>query len=282
MRIDTAVTEATDRLQPVSDSPRLDAELLLARALDLPRSYLYAHPDDVLDDAAVTRYFDAVEKRREGRPLAHITGEKEFWSLALDVGPAVLVPRPETELLVELALRQIPRGSEYQVLDLGTGSGAIAVALASERPGCRIVATDVHSAALGIARHNASKHGLGNIEFLEGDWTEPLGNHLFDIIVSNPPYVREEDSALEDLRFEPTSALVAGRDGLDAVRVLARDCGKFLKPCGVFMLEHGADQQEDVARILEAEGWAGIECFLDLGGRPRVTGAAVPARRTEL
>ena len=275
MRIDTAVTNATDRLQPVSDSPRLDAELLLARALDLPRSYLYAHPDEILDDAAVARFFDAVEQRREGRPLAHITGEKEFWSLALDVGPAVLVPRPETELLVELALREIPRRSEYQVLDLGTGSGAIAVALASERPGSRFVATDASADALRIARHNASKHALGNIDFLEGDWTAPLGDQLFDIIVSNPPYVRDGDTALADLSFEPATALLAGSDGLDAIRVLARDCGRFLKPSGLLMVEHGADQPEDVARILEGRGWISIECFRDLSGRPRVTRAVV-------
>lgn len=278
MRIDAAVASAADRLQPVSDSPRLDAELLLARALDLPRSYLFAHPEDVLDDAAVARYFEAVERRREGRPLAHITGEKEFWSLALAVGPDVLVPRPETELLVELALRDISRRSACDVLDLGTGSGAIAVALARERPGARIVATDLSFAALAVARHNASTHGISNIEFLEGDWTAPLRDHLFDIIVSNPPYVREDDPALQDLRFEPVAALVAGRDGLDAIRVLARHCARHLKPAGILLLEHGADQQQDVARILHAEGWIGIECLRDSSGRPRVTRARAPSR----
>jgi release factor glutamine methyltransferase len=271
------VASATERLQEASDSPRLDAELLLARALDLPRSYLFAHPDDLLDDAALARFFGAVEQRQEGRPLAHITGEKEFWSLSLAVGPSVLVPRPETELLVELALREIPRRAAYDLLDLGTGSGAVALALASERPGCRIVATDLSPAALTVARHNAAALGLGNIEFVEGDWTAPLDDQLFDIIVSNPPYVRANDPALDSLRFEPTAALAAGRDGLDAIRVLARDCSRFLKPAGILMLEHGAGQEQDVAQILAAADWVGIDCFSDPGGRPRVTRAGRPS-----
>jgi release factor glutamine methyltransferase len=271
VRIDAAVASAADRLARVSESPRLDAELLLARALDLPRSYLYAHPDDVLDNAAAARFLKTVEQRLEGLPLAYITGEKEFWSLALAVGPGALVPRPETELLVELALREIPRGSALSVADLGTGSGAIAIALASERPACRIVATDISAAALLIAKHNAAKHGLGNIEFVEGDWTTPLADRQFDLIVSNPPYVRIDDPALDELRFEPKVALASGSDGFDAIRTLARDCGRLLIPSGALMLEHGADQHDDVARILAAEGWREIECFRDLAGRPRVT-----------
>jgi release factor glutamine methyltransferase len=278
VRIDAAVASAADRLAPVSESPRLDAELLLARALDLPRSYLYAHPDDVLDEAAAARFLKTVEQRLEGLPLAYITGEKEFWSLPLAVGPGALVPRPETELLVELALREIPRGSALSVADLGTGSGAIAIALASERPACRIVATDISAAALLIAKHNAAKHGLGNIEFVEGDWTTPLADRQFDLIVSNPPYVRIDDPALDELRFEPKVALASGSDGFDAIRTLARDCGRLLIPSGALMLEHGADQHDEVARILAAEGWSDIECFSDLAGRPRVTRASTLTR----
>jgi release factor glutamine methyltransferase len=278
VRIDAALASAIHTLEQASDSPRLDAEVLLARALDLPNSYLYAHPEDVLDDAAVRRYFSAVERRRAGSPLAYITGEKEFWSLTLAVGPGVLVPRPETELLVELALREIPRQGEYCVLDLGTGSGAIAIALASERPNCRIVATDINGAALTIARQNARQHGVANIEFLEGDWTAAVADRSFgqfDLVVSNPPYVRAGDPVLEQLRYEPGSALIAGIDGLDAVRVLARDCGKLLKPNGLLILEHGADQREEVSAILAAGGWTGIECIRDHGGRPRTTSARI-------
>lgn len=284
MKIDATITGAAARLAEVSESPRLDAEVLLALALDLPRSYLYAHPDDVLDEASTARFFAAVEKRLQGSPLAYITGEKEFWSLPLAVGPGALVPRPETELLVELALREIPRRGEFFVLDLGTGSGAIAVALASERPACRIVATDISAAALSIAKHNAAKLGLGSIEFVEADWTTSLTGAHFDLVVSNPPYVRADDPALEKLRFEPELALVSGKDGLDAIRTLAADCGRLLTASGILMLEHGADQREEVARILAQNGWAGIECFSDLAERPRVTkasatGGGVPLRQ---
>jgi release factor glutamine methyltransferase len=275
MRIDAALAKATDRLGETSESPRLDADVLLARALDLPRSYLYAHPDDVLDEAAAARFFAAVEERAGGLPLAYITGEKEFWSLALAVGPGALVPRPETELLVELALREIPRRGRLSVLDLGTGSGAIAIVVAKERPQCRIVATDVSPAALTIARHNAARFGLGNIEFAEGNWTTPLAGERFDLILSNPPYVRSDDPVLDALRFEPTIALMSGRDGLDAIRTLARGCVSLLRPPGLLMLEHGADQHGDVAHILAAEGWTGIEYFRDFAGHPRVTRAGI-------
>jgi release factor glutamine methyltransferase len=277
MRIDAAVTRAAETLADVSESPRLDAEVLLARALDLPRSYLYAHPEEVLDEASSARFFATLEKRLEGLPLAYITGEKEFWSLSLAVGPGALVPRPETELLVELALREIPRRGELSLLDLGTGSGAIAAALASERPACRIVATDVSLAALKIAKHNATKLELGNIDFVAADWTSPLSGQRFDLIVSNPPYVRPDDPALDKLCFEPKLALVSGSDGLDAIRTLARECGRLLVPSGALMLEHGEDQRDDVVRILAEEGWSGIQCFNDLAGRPRVTRASANA-----
>ncbi|HWM29486.1 MAG TPA: peptide chain release factor N(5)-glutamine methyltransferase [Woeseiaceae bacterium] len=281
MRIDAALARAVAALERASDSPRLDAEILLAKALGLPRSYLYAHPEDVLDDAAVLRYFESVERRRMGSPLAYITGEKEFWSLSLAVGPDVLVPRPETELLVELALRRIPRRGEYSALDLGTGSGAIAIALASERPNCQIVATDISATALMIARHNAGRHSTGNIEFLEGDWTAPVADRGFDLIVSNPPYVRDDDPALQHLRYEPRSALAAGSDGLAAIRILARDCGALLRPAGSILLEHGADQKADVAEILLVHGWSGIECYDDSAGHPRVTQANVSFDRVD-
>jgi release factor glutamine methyltransferase len=274
LRIDAAIENARGKLEPVSDSPRLDAEVLLARALDLPRSYLLAHPEEVLDEASLERFLDAVERRRQGMPLSYITGEKEFWSLSLEVAPGVLVPRPETELLVELALRAIPRDDGYAVLDLGTGSGAIAIALASERPACRIVASDTSTAALSIAHHNAAKHGFANIEFVQGDWATPVAEERFDLIVSNPPYVRAGDPALATLRFEPQEALVAGGDGLDAIRTLARDCRRLLKPAGLLLLEHGVEQQAEVAQILARERWSSIETFSDLSGRPRATRAA--------
>lgn len=279
MRIDEALKQATERLRAVSDSPRLDAEVLLTRALDVRSSYLIAHPEDSLDAAAVERYERAVARRADGVPLPYITGQKEFWSLPLMVGPETLVPRPETELLVELALRELSRYSGKHVLDLGTGSGAIALAIASERPLCSITATDLSGQALAIARQNARQLELANVTFALGNWAEAVAGRRFDLIVSNPPYVREGDPAMEALRHEPKMALVAGSDGLDAIRVLARDCRGLLDRDGVLLLEHGADQEEAVAQLLRENGWTGIECFRDPGGRPRVTRADMDGPR---
>lgn len=273
MRIDEALKQATERLRAVSDSPRLDAEVLLSRALDVRSSYLMAHPEDTLDGAAIERYEQALARRADGVPLPYITGEKEFWSLPLMVGPETLVPRPETELLVELALRELPPDVEKGVLDLGTGSGAIALAIATERPLCAITATDLSEAALAIAQQNARQLEISNVTFVQGNWTEAAVGRTFDLIVSNPPYVKEGDPALAALRHEPEMALAAGSDGLDAIRLLARGCGGLLDRGGVLLFEHGADQETGVARLLGQNGWTAVECVRDLEGRPRVTRA---------
>ena len=270
-RIDAIVGEATRQLSAVSESPRLDAEILLGLSIDMPRSYLFAHPEDTLDGAAVARMNGLLERRLSGEPMAYITGIREFWSLELMVSPATLVPRPETELLVDLALREIPRDAEWQILDLGTGSGAIAVAIARERPLCNVTAVDMSAAALGVARANVRQLSLGNVTCIEGDWTQPVADQQFNIVVSNPPYVRADDAALDALMSEPVAALVGGDDGLDAIRVLARDCRGILCADGVLLIEHGADQQQDVATLLQAQGWAGIVCHTDLAGLPRIS-----------
>ena len=273
LQIRALLEDATRRLEPLSDSPRLDAELLLARAIDMPRSYLFAHPEEPLDELAVGRFEAALGRRLAGEPMAYITGVREFWSLELLVTPATLVPRPETELLVELALREIPRRAEWEVLDLGTGSGAIAIAIAKERPLSRVTAIDISAAALDVARQNARQCEVPNIEFLEGDWTAPVRGRHFDVIVSNPPYVRSDDTALEVLHREPRNALDAGEDGLDAIRILARDCGALLVPGGVLLVEHGAEQRDSVAEVLGEHGWSGVHCHTDYAGLPRVTTA---------
>ena len=271
LQISAILDDATERLTAVSDSARLDAELLLARAIDMPRSYLFAHPEEVLDELAVARFEAAIERRLAGEPMAYITGVREFWSLELMVTPATLVPRPETELLVDLALREIPRRAEWAILDLGTGSGAIAIAIAKERPLSRVTATDISAAALDVARQNARQLEIPNIEFLEGDWTGPVGGRRFNVIVSNPPYVRANDAALDALHREPRNALAAGDDGLDAIRILARDCGALLEPGGVLLIEHGAEQRDSVADVLREHGWTDIACHTDYAGLPRVT-----------
>jgi release factor glutamine methyltransferase len=276
LRIDAALEAATEQLRASSDSPRLDAELLLARALDVQRSYLFAHPDDEMDASAARRFQSAVQQRSDGMPMAYIAGEKEFWSLNLIVSPATLVPRPDTELLVDQALTRIPRKADWQIADLGTGSGAIALALARERPLCQLTATDLSGDALVVARENARQLSLPNIEFLHGDWTAPIAGREFDLIVSNPPYIASNDPHLANLRHEPRSALDAGEDGLDAIRELATSVGDILRSGGHLLLEHGDQQATAVANVLRLNGWLDIRTFNDIEGRPRVTAATSP------
>lgn len=271
LKIETALSDGTEQLRSVSDSPRLDAELLLARALDVPRSYLFAHPEDALDPGAVDRFSTAIERRSGGFPIAYITGEKEFWSMTLVVSPDTLVPRPETEVLVDQALQRIPCDGEFSVLDLGTGSGAIALAIARERSNCDITATDFSDGALAVARQNANQHALANVEFLSGDWTEPVAGRTFDLIVSNPPYVPAADPDLEALKYEPRLALAAGDDGLDAIRRISVEAKAVARDGGALIIEHGDRQQEAVARIFAADGWIAISHVNDLAGKPRVT-----------
>ncbi|MCH9694300.1 MAG: peptide chain release factor N(5)-glutamine methyltransferase [Gammaproteobacteria bacterium] len=271
MRLDAAIAAAVERLSHSSDSARLDAEILLCRTIDMPRSYLFAHPDDELDDLSRGRFETLLKRREGGEPMAYIMGTREFWTHELHVSPATLVPRPETELLVDLALREIPRKAAWRILDLGTGSGAIAIAIAAERPLCDLTATDISPEALKVAIENARLANLPNIAFAEGRWAEPVRGQRFDLIVSNPPYVRDDDAALADLSHEPLSALASGPDGLNDIRVLAASCAGILAADGWLMLEHGFDQRGAVADELASEGWTDITCHNDLANLPRVT-----------
>ncbi len=261
------------RLRDV-EQPRLEAELLLAAALSTDRSTLYAHPERLVDDAARQGYSDLLEARLTGRPIAQLTGQREFWSLSLRVNEFTLIPRPATEHLVEAALAHCPPETSRLIADLGTGSGAIACAIARERPGTRIIATDVCPQALDIARENARSLGVHNIEFRQGDWFAALDTLRCDLIVSNPPYIRADDPCLAaaPLRFEPYQALCGGADGLDAIRILVSRAHRYLQSGGRLFLEHGADQAAATRDLLAEHGFADIATQQDLSGHDRVTG----------
>jgi release factor glutamine methyltransferase len=256
-----------------SGLPRNEAEILLAGVLGCERAHVIARASEGVDlrnaEAAQARF----ARRRSGEPLAYITGWREFYGLALHVGPDVLIPRPETEQVVELALERLPRESPARVLELGTGSGAIAVALASLRPALKITATDISEAALGVARRNALEHAV-DIEFVCSDWFESVGAGPFDLVVSNPPYVAAGDSHLGDLRFEPPIALVGGDDGLACLRRIAAGARRCLRPGGALLVEHGYDQGESCLALLNGLGYAEVADHRDLVGLPRVAAAA--------
>jgi release factor glutamine methyltransferase len=276
MNIRQALARATARLA-ASDNPRLDAEILLGHVLGKPRSHLAAWPEKELGTDHEKRFLALVDRRAAGHPVAYLTGRREFWSLELEVTPATLIPRPETELLVELALRHLPPDRPVDVADLGTGSGAIALAIASERPRARIIATDRCGEALAIAQGNARRLGIGNVQFISGNWCEPLQQRRFELIVCNPPYIEAADAHLRqgDLRFEPPGALASGDDGLDDIRHIAACATGHLVDGGMLALEHGWDQGGAVSAILSRHGYERIRLHRDLAGHGRVTTACL-------
>lgn len=252
---------------------RHEAEILLCHALGRSRAWLFAHADFEPTVAVCENFSRLLSARRGGEPIAYLIGRRGFWTLDLAVTPDVLIPRAETELLVELALARIPPDTDSSVLDLGTGSGAIALAIASERPRAHVVATDVSAAALAVARANAQRLEVGNIEFLHGDWYAALAGQRFDIIVSNPPYIADGDAHLRsgDLRFEPAAALASGADGLDAIRILAAGAARHLSAHAWILLEHGWNQAASARALLEANGFCAVESALDIAAHERVT-----------
>lgn len=253
---------------------RLEAEVLLLHVLGQPRAWLYAHADDELPSPQREAFEQLVQRRNAGEPVAYLTGTREFWSLALRVTDATLIPRADTERLVELALERLPPATPLRVADLGTGSGAIALAIASERPQARVVATDASAAALAVARQNAEFNKIPNVEFAEGSWLAAVAQRRFDLIVSNPPYIAADDAHLRqgDLRFEPHSALAAGADGLDDIRLIVAAAGPHLRDGAWLLLEHGFDQGGAVRALLEAAGFANVATWQDLCGLDRVSG----------
>ena len=257
---------------PDSPTPRLDAELLLADALRKPRSYLRTWPERELDGEQLTRFQASLQRRRQGEPVAYILGHQGFWSLDLEVAPHTLIPRPDTELLVETALELLP-ATPLSVLDLGTGTGAIALALASERPAWQVTGVDRVEDAVALAERNRQRLQLGSVRFLLSHWFSALAEQRYGLILSNPPYIRADDQHLDqgDVRFEPSSALVAGRDGLDDIRAIIQAAPAHLLPGGWLLLEHGFDQAEAVRELLVAGGFVEVHSRRDLGGHERIS-----------
>ncbi len=274
LTIGEALTAASARLAGLPDgSPRLEAELLLGQVTGLDRARILAWPDAPLAIDARRRLARLVERRSRGEPIAYILGCQGFWTLDLQVTPDTLIPRPETELLVEIALARLPADAPLLVADLGTGSGAIAAAVASERPVWTLIAADRSIAALHVARANARRLQLTNLQTLAGSWLAPFAPQSLDAVLSNPPYVRADDPHLTrgDLRYEPRSALAAGPDGLDAIRRIAAAAPSRLKPGGLIALEHGCDQGAAVRELLVQAGLIGAQTAQDYAGHQRVT-----------
>lgn len=257
---------------------RFDAETLLGHVLGRDRAWLFAHAGDAVEDAAAGRFAGLWRRRQAGEPVAYLTGRRGFWTLDLAVTPATLVPRPETELLVELALARLPAEAPSRVADLGTGSGAIALAIASECPQAQVVATDASADALAVARANAGENRLVNVAFRHGSWFAPLAGEVFDLIASNPPYIAEGDPHLRErsLPHEPAAALSSGRDGLDAIREIVADAPAHLRAGGWLLLEHGLDQGAAIRELLAAAGFIEIATEADLEGRDRATLGRIP------
>ncbi len=264
--------EASRQLIPLSSTPTLDAEVLLAHLLSVQRSYLYAHLDRILSPTEQSTFTDFIAKRAKGYPIPYLTGHCEFWSLDLTVTPDTLIPRPETELLVELILEH-SNETPLWVADLGTGSGAIALALAHERPNWTLYATDLSQAALSVAKNNATRLGIHNIIFRHGKWCAALPQTLFDIIVSNPPYIADGDPHLEPsvLATEPALALISGESGLKDIAHIIHEAKTYLKPRGTLLLEHGFSQAELVQRKFLEAGYKDIVSKQDFSGLNRVT-----------
>ena len=257
---------------PDSPTPRLDAELLLAHALGKSRSYLHTWPERELETEQLERYQAAIVRRQAGEPVAYILGQQGFWSLDLEVASHTLIPRPDTELLVETVLALLP-ATPAALLDLGTGTGAIALALASERPAWRLTGVDRVAEAVALAERNRARLSLNNASFIESHWFSALAGQRYQLIVSNPPYIAADDRHLAegDVRFEPSSALVAGADGLDDIRLIIQQAPNYLQAGGWLLLEHGFDQAAAVRELLSARGFSAVESRRDLGGHERIS-----------
>lgn len=257
-----------------ASASRIEVQMLLQSVLNVPRASLLAHPEQLLDADQNAAYGKLIERRLTGEPIAHILGEREFFGLNFKVTPATLIPRPDTELLVESALQRMPPQKGFRVLDLGTGTGAIAISIAHARPDVDVVGVDASPAALEVAHENAQRLGVHNIRFVRSDWFTALSGQRFDLIVSNPPYIASNDEHLSqgDVRFEPLSALVSGVDGLDDIRSIVAQAQGYLEQGGWLMLEHGYDQARSVRDLLQESGYGNVFSARDIAGIERVSG----------
>ena len=275
MNIHAVLHEATIALKASnnSDEEKLEAQLLLEHVLTVNHAWLITHADDEINSETHQQFEALIQRRISGEPIAHILGEREFYGLAFKVTPDTLIPRPDTETLVEAALAKISPSETTRILDLGTGSGAIALAIAKHRPNANVIAVDASQAALSVSQENAKALNIHNVQFLLSDWFSTLTNQHFDVIVSNPPYIEQDDDHLKqgDLRFEPISALASGEDGLDDIRQIILDASAHLKPKGWLMFEHGYNQAKTVSKLLVSAHFISIETLKDLGSNDRVT-----------
>jgi len=273
MLIREILQQATKQLEPVSQSARLDAEILLAFALQKDRGYLYAYPEEPVSESVQHQFTLSIKKRCQQVPIAYITGQQEFWSLHFAVSPAVLIPRPETEHLVEYALTHLPAEKKCRVADLGTGSGAIAIALAHERPHWEIVATEVSPSALALAKQNAAQHHINSITFVHsnGQWVDALPPFYFDAIISNPPYIAKDDPHCSADQHEPTSALFAEHNGLADIEAIIKHAKKACLPSAFVAIEHGFMQAPCVQQLFKQYEFQKINTIPDLAGHARFT-----------
>ncbi len=273
MNIKNIMRDISMRLSKVSSSPVLDSEILLMKALRVSRAYLYTYDDKVIAESKKQLLEELVTRRMNKEPIAYIIGKKEFWSREFYINQRTLIPRPESEMLVELIIQTNSRKKISCILELGTGCGCISVSIAKELSHSQIVSTDICAKALEVANKNAQHYGVNNISFIKSDWFNELDNQKFDCIVSNPPYIRKDDPYLNELTFEPSKALVSGDDGLEAIEIIVSNAADYLSPEGKIFIEHGEDQEKEIQKIFELNNWRDIICFRDLGGLPRITTA---------
>ncbi|MDF1828258.1 MAG: peptide chain release factor N(5)-glutamine methyltransferase [Legionellaceae bacterium] len=268
-----ALRQAVENLAKTSPTPQLDAEILLCHVLKKNRAYLYAYSEHVLDNALHQLFESFIKKRTEGMPVAYLTHEREFWSLPLYVTSDTLIPRPETELLIEQTLSLLGQRSHCSVLELGTGTGAISIALASEKPQWTILAADISKPALCVAQKNIERHQLHNITLMASNWFQSIPNQPFDLIISNPPYLAKHDPHQHqgDLRYEPKQALVSGDDGLDDIKHIIKTSRHYLMPGGLLLLEHGYNQAQAIKACLLGEKYHQVQCWQDAAGLDRVS-----------